>query len=286
MTKCLVTKLAGIVQNDELLKIGEMVLDISRTDSTTCSIESTDNQAKATIVTPGFNFIKNGAQFQSVVLDGQVTFPAGTYKVKISNKYAINVINPTPNIIDLGELKYNKVLYRLGGNFKGNLSDLGYQPTNYTELIECNINWTNDTISGDIASLIPFANLRDGVSFNSKYITGDVTSIADITAIKNGSCTKLICENGSLTGSIENLVSKLRTNLSASGKLTLGFYGCSGVTFGEHSASEFSHDISSSLEWTNNSIFYINSTQVFAKGASSSQISNWQSAGKTVYEIS
>ena len=122
MKNCLVTKLKGVVNNDNLVKIGEYKMHVNVASATDVKIDGSDG----TITILGNNnyyFTKNGQQTKTIEYSSVVaTWPAGEYDVLFTNKYSI-IICEGANGIDLEVLSFSDGLkYINASNARGDIT--------------------------------------------------------------------------------------------------------------------------------------------------------------------
>ena len=189
MTKCLVTKLNGSVDNNELLKIGEIRIKVESVESPTKDTQgfgvSFTEPTTVEIVGDGYftdnNLTENKGKSMVVSnLQGVIVSQATT--VSIRNKYklsAINVFIPSGNPYGI-----NKVL---------NIEDLKYS----TSLNSLNL--SNMQASGDIASLKSLTSLSTLI-LRLTQVSGDIANLQNLTAL-----TTLDISNANISGNITNL---------------------------------------------------------------------------------
>ena len=174
MNNCLVTKLKASVNDDSLLKLGEIKLTIAPTsESKTLAIASTESIIVEIVkaISGNGTFSWSGGTNVSKatippILDSYytLTFSEGEYIVSISNKYAITRIesNDSLNVLDLnGDLSYSEELFSLVLSVKNftnnNISQFGNLP-----IVKFNTS-SNNNLKGSINS---FSNLTSISSIN------------------------------------------------------------------------------------------------------------------------
>ena len=196
MKKCLVTKLNGSVDNNELLKIGEMRIKVESVESPTKSTQgfkcSFSEPTTLEIIGDGYftDETLTANLGKSKVVSGEVeVFVSEATSISIKDKYKLSsLLLITNNIEPYGS---NKVF---------SIDDLKYSPN--LKQIEV----AETQAFGDIAC---FANKTALVSINMENtkLTGDIEAIKNDTALN-----KLILSGTSVTGDIVNL--KNLTNLT------------------------------------------------------------------------
>lgn len=189
MKKCLVTKLNGSVNNNELLKIGEMRIKVESVESPTKSTQgfgcSFSEPTTLEIIGDGYftneTLTANLGKSKTVSNEIEV-FVSEATTISVRGKYSLSSLTLiTNNIKPYGS---NKVL---------NIDDLKYSPN--LKKIEI----PNVQAFGDIASLANKATLVSLNMENTK-LTGNIEAIKNDTALN-----KLNLSGTSVTGDIANL---------------------------------------------------------------------------------
>jgi hypothetical protein len=280
MGNCLVTKLKSAVSDSSLEKLGEMNISVvnSNVDERLIA-NSVNGESIISIIESGF-VIKdiNGNRASSFPCDGRTMFfPVGSYTINITNKYALTDIRTALCIVSVDKIKYSpidKLQARLEGSIE-NLASL----SSITSLVIRN----GSTLAGNFNTLINLPNITE-LSVQSPNIYGDIKDIANSSRLIY--CVFEII-NSSIEGSIEELVSSLKTVLGENQSKKINIR-TSRVTFGELSTFQIpaSTQYNPSLQWNYDRIYYVGDTWVWAKNAPASQITDWENAGKTVTVIS
>ena len=221
MEKCLVTKLNGAVNNNDLLRIGECVVGVesSAADELLFQVDlgNTKYYCEQSHKS-GEEIVSAGSKKQLVSWTDLKSTSAGLYRFHFLSKYYIkgllekstngsnevkqlNYLNNVSQVslntkseYALYELKQSTLLkiLMLKGNVTGDISSL----SNMTALTQLSINSNN--VTGDISSLSNMTALTQ-LSINSNNVTGDISSLSNMTALKNVEGTLTI------TGKVENL---------------------------------------------------------------------------------
>lgn len=194
MAKCLVTKLNGSVDNNELLRLGEMRIKVESVESPTKDTQgfgvSFTKPTTVEIVGDGYftdNTLTENKGKSMVVSSLQGVIVSQATTVAIRNKYKLtnlNVYIPSGN--PYGK---NKVL---------NIDDLKYS----TSLISLNL--SNVQASGNIANLKNLVALTT-LNISSTNISGDIANLKNLTAL-----TKLSIAKSNISGDITNIYFVLR----------------------------------------------------------------------------
>ena len=181
MKKCLITKLNGIINNDSILRVGELRLSFTPTGSSKELSISLESQ-KLSIIGNGYFTNASGLNLGKTLdssVGGTTTFYVsdGEFELSIPNKYKLCGLKvKNCSISDLAELKYSPLfVYFETVNFKvsgdiANLSEL----KNLT-----NLGLLNTQVSGDIASLAGMTKLSY-VSLANTQVSGDVASLSGL----------------------------------------------------------------------------------------------------------
>lgn len=196
MKKCLVTKLNGNIDNNELLKIGEMRIKVESVESPTRSTQgfmcSFSEPTTLEIVGDGYFTDRTLTTNlgKSIIVSANIAVIVNkATTISIRGKYSLSSLNLiSDNITPYGS---NKVI---------NIDDLKYSP-NLKELV-----FPTTQVFGDIASLANKARLAI-LNLGKTKLTGN------IEAIKNNTALNMIdLSMTSVTGDIANL--KNLTNLT------------------------------------------------------------------------
>ena len=212
MTKCLVTKLNGSVDNNELLRVGEMRIKVESVESPTKHTQgfgiASIKPITVEIVGEGYftdeTLTENKGRSMSVSsTQGIIVSQATT--VSIRNKYditALRIFIPSGipygmnKVINIEDLKYSPLLVDLNlskSQATGDIASL----KNLTTLTSFIANGTN--ISGDIASLKNLTALRN-LNLNATNLTGDISSLKNLTAL-----SELVISDSNISGDIASL---------------------------------------------------------------------------------
>lgn len=220
MAKCLITKLNGSVDNNELLRMGEMRIKVESVGSPT---KDTQGFGVAFIEPTTVEIVGNGYftdntltenKGKSMVvssLQGVIVNQATT--VAIRNKYkltGLNVFIPSGNpygknkVLNIEDLKYSTPLTSLNLSTmqaSGDIANL----KNLTALTTLSLG--NTQVVGDIANLKNLTALTS-LSLNNTKVAGDISNLKNLTALTNLDLAKT-----NVSGDIANL--KNLTSLEA-----------------------------------------------------------------------
>ena len=196
--KCLVTKLQGVVNNSNLLKIGDMPIYVRKSNDAKASqyklTIKTLKDSKVEIIGDGYftdeGMVTNKGKIISIPANTSTTlyFSNGDYEARVSNKYDIDMFNLTEDGSN-------------NNNFLSiNLDDLRFSD-NLTSL-----SLSNSKSYGDIKNLQGKDNIRT-VYLSNTNVTGDAKAIS----INN--LTTLYIKSDNISYDISNLART--TKLSA-----------------------------------------------------------------------
>lgn len=178
MEKCLVTKLNGVVNNNNLLKIGEMRIHISKVDSPTAETQGlcfhATNQCVLTIIGDGYftDSTLSENKGQTLVIDvierKDIYVSNGDFDISIGNKYFLKEILFATFGIAVPNTAVNKSI---------SIDDIKYS----TELTKLRISAINTT--GDCTSLNNLSKLTE-LKVRNSSIYGDLSVLKDKTALE------------------------------------------------------------------------------------------------------
>ena len=222
MGKCLVTKLKGAVDNQNLLRIGEMRIKFNKvsnpTDTTQCIILKVSRDTKIEIIGDGYftdsSLAQNNGKNLTILanVSTEVYVSNNDIEFSIPDKYAIANISVKEQYrgnasFDIEGLKFSTSLTNLYLTNMPAYGDIAALK-NLTALT--NINLDNTQISGDIAALKNLTALTKLTASNTQ-ISGDIAALKNLTAL-----TKLTASNTQISGDIaalKNLTALTNINL-------------------------------------------------------------------------
>ena len=224
MNNCLITKLKASVNDDSLLKLGEIKLTIAPTSSSKnlsiASIEPIVVEVVKVISGNGTFSWKNETNVSKAIippiLDGYypLTFSEGEYVVSISNKYAITYLATIDTLHTLslnGDLSYSEELSTIRipiENFTNNdIAQFGNLPIKYLTVT------SNNNLMGSIDS---FSNLTSIININIQALEDNDKIHGNISAFSLSKdierCYLTYCSN--IEGNINVFNSSIKlTNL-------------------------------------------------------------------------
>ena len=194
------------VDNDNLLKIGEMRIDINPSNNVTqfyCS--ASDGISKKSVkngyITNEAGNVNNGNTSDSA----RVFLSPSSTALIIDNKYKLNelqVILSNNVSIDLSDLRYTDTMTKLNlknSKVSGSLSDI----SNMTNLISLILSNTN--VSGSLSDISNMANMQS-LDLSSTNVSGSLSDISNMTNL-----ISLLLNNTNVTGDLSELPAMLTT---------------------------------------------------------------------------
>ena len=221
MKNCLVTKLKSVVNNDNLLKVGEykMHINLSRDLS---SVKFIGMDGTITILGDNnYYFTQNGKQTKTIEYSNITTkWPAGEYDVLFTNKYGLTGCEATPGI-DLEVFTFSNNLYYINtiGNAHGDITFLKGK----TLSSGIALSGKNLGVTGPLSSIASAVSANTDVTLRYTSIVGDIALLG-----KSGSALLSVVGCKHITGSLEGLVAALVSdpiNPFTSGSKRVFIYG-------------------------------------------------------------
>ena len=217
---CLVTKYKATVNDNSLLKVGEMFIDIieqkSPTNQSNRLYLNTGNTSDLVVevengeanITLDENMVSGWTN--KITLSKSVTAPApifvrnGNYRVKVLSKYNLTEVGRwTESIIqkaisvDVKYLKYSPNLVNLLVGLSGDLANIS-GCTKLNKIFNLKI---SPNLTGSLSDLAPLTALTILDLTGSSHITGSLSDLAPLTAL-----TKLALVNAiNITGNIKDI---------------------------------------------------------------------------------
>nr|DAL37138.1 MAG TPA_asm: hypothetical protein [Caudoviricetes sp.] len=200
MGKCLVTKLNGTVNNNSILRLGEMRFKINKVDVPTEGTQLlglfVNTPSKVEIIGDGYftdkNLQENKGKSLSIDSTTNGIFVSSTSDVEVAllGKYAITRINAyynnQPNgtvyaknkFFDIDDLKYSTALITLNlpsAQVSGDIANL----KNLTALTTLNLYGEYTSLTGNIDELSALSKCTE-MSFKYSKLTGDLASLPSV----------------------------------------------------------------------------------------------------------
>ena len=210
---CLITTYKANVNDNSLLRIGEMRIKISSIESPNEFSQSINlgfiKNVDLEIIGEGYFTdatlsVNNGKKMTCNAGNNIIYFSNGNYEIAVLDKYAIGSLLASkedgkfyPNkVININDFKYsNNLTYIIAGsnNLTGDISAL----SGLTSLTQLRISGNN--LTGDISALSRLTSLTN-LSVNKNNLTGDISALSGLTSL-----TIFGGNNNNLTGDISAL---------------------------------------------------------------------------------
>ena len=193
MGKCLVTKLNGTVNNNDLLHIGECVIGVESSSANEllfqANLGSTEYYCEQSHVL-GEENVNAGVKRAIVSWKDIKSSAVGLYRFHFLNKYRIIGLleKSIKGINEINQVNYlNNITQLVLSINSADVFDLNTlkQSTSLNLLI------LKGNVTGDISSLKNMTALTN-LSINSSHVTGDISSLKNMTALTNFSGTLFI----------------------------------------------------------------------------------------------
>jgi hypothetical protein len=193
MGKCLVTKLNGTVNNNDLLHIGECVIGVESSSANEllfqADLGSTEYYCEQSHVL-GEENVNAGVKRAIVSWKDIKSSAVGLYRFHFLNKYSIRGLleKSIKGINEINQVNYlNNITQLVLSINSADVFDLNTlkQSTSLNLLI------LKGNVAGDISSLKNMIALTN-LSINSSHVTGDISSLKNMTALTNFSGTLFI----------------------------------------------------------------------------------------------
>lgn len=270
MGKCLVTKLNGVVENNDLLKIGEFRIKLHTVDRENEFTQVLDMRCNSPVTLKSLNgelLFSNSAVYPSSEFLSEVTFGGSDNRtrvylkntdatIQVFNKYGITAIsngNPNDNSgfhgleINIDDFKYSKginvlIFPKSDKKVSGNLGTLK-QMTELTAL-----GFVGSSISGDISEIQDCKKIKQ-LNFNGcQNIYGDFSVLGNFPLVGEWNTSIL---GTKIKGSVEDFVRVNRRNGRKTGTFTFHWLGNNatfkGVAFSPQKDA-------TNITWTENTI--------------------------------
>lgn len=192
MNKCLVTKLNSSVNNNAILKLGEMRFKVTSTANPTSASQlvafNFNKICEVKIIGDGYITDSNlsANKGKSIVIpentSTDVYFSNGDYEVSIADKYSVAMFKGYSNnaSIDIEDFKYSDKLDTLISLSKESFGDVSY----LKDLVGLTtLSLSSYNITGKLSDLSRLTSLTEITLSNSK-IEGDLSEISDLASLK------------------------------------------------------------------------------------------------------
>lgn len=194
MGKCLVTKLKSVVDNNNLLHLGEMRISFPKYTGTTGKARpiTIKSSSAVTLSIVGSGYFTDATLSQNkgttaslnAYVDNKLYISNDVVEVSVSDKYnLLHVFIACDSLFDLDTLKYSKALEALDLYNSSSVGDIA-SLSKLTSLVGITI-LNPKGIYGDISSLKNLTSLTVLYLNNCNKITGDCASLEHLTSLKN-----------------------------------------------------------------------------------------------------
>ena len=193
MGKCLITKLNGTINNNSMLKIGEIQLDIHSVNSPTAQTQELNLQfledTTVSIVGNGYftdsSLTQNNGKTHLCKANTRVTLilSNGDYKLSIPNKYKLTQLlcwNIGSCVsMDIDSLKFSTVLNSLSLRNEAVSGDIS---TLSNLLAFWSLSLQGTAVSGDISALRNLTSLSS-LNLQGTAVSGDISALRNLTKL-------------------------------------------------------------------------------------------------------
>lgn len=239
---CLVTKLKGSVNNDKLLKLGELRIDFQNIGDRKFFTVKYDADARIELKDAVFesDYSKYGNAMDVSAGSYGISFSAKPSRASLLNKYHITelALYNTGAAFDLEQLEMCKALNRLdantvpvygnvkhllvldklsdidvtSSNVEGDISGLAVKPLRKLQFSVCN------KLTGNIAAISSLTNLTTLLFSSCTNVYGDISSLSEMVSL-----TELSFYSTKISGDISSIYKlKSLSNLDLSGTSVSG----------------------------------------------------------------
>ena len=193
MGKCLVTKLNGTVNNNDLLHIGECVIGVESSSANELLFQvdlgNTEYYCEQSHVL-GEENVGAGTKRAIVSWKDIKSSGVGLYRFHFLNKYSIKGLleKSIKGINEINQVNYLNNITQITLNLN---SDDVFDLNTLKQSTPLNLLILKGNVTGDISSLKNMTALTN-LSINSNNVTGDISSLKNMTALTNFSGTLFI----------------------------------------------------------------------------------------------
>lgn len=231
---CLVIRLKGVVDNDNLMKLGEVdiqVSDTTQTEDVYITVAATED---VTLENYTQNFVDINKQDTGINKKTGTSVGAYTLqgnKLAIYPKYPITSVAMTSFYVDSGfttkDINYMPSLTSFKAALYGDLDEITNVNKNMAQLVAI-----RGSLSGHLASLTKFTNVSElRFGSNGYNIEGNLQDLAPLTSLKIlhlGECSKVA---GSIEAFVLAQVALGRSTVSSQEALKCGYLSMTHITF-------------------------------------------------------
>lgn len=219
---CLVTKLHGTVENENLEFLNEVIVEFTSQSptGTDCFINAS-NFSSARIIGDGYILDANGAnpvKSKNVPSDGKLYFSAGQYKLGLKDKLvgsnvsireggASKVTNVTIDFNKIGTASYQYIgNLRISADCKGSLENINASALKYLYLTPLDGN--NTPITGELSHFA--TNIIEQILIQLPQVTVNIEAFAVATKLTELTVNRTQC-SGELNVMIQGMIANGRT---------------------------------------------------------------------------
>ena len=235
MNNCLVTTLKAVVNNNSLLRMGEMRIKISSIESPNEFSQSIKlrfmKNVDLEIIGEGYFTdatlsVNKGKKMTANAGDNIIHFSNGNYEIAVLDKYAIGGLLAAKEdgkfysnkVININDFKYsNNLVYIITGpnNLTGDISAL----SRLTSLTQLKI--SNNNLTGNISALSGLTSLTV-LHIDGNNLTGDISALSGLTSLTifNGYNNNLSGDISALSGLTSLFSLNLINNANIKGDMT------------------------------------------------------------------
>lgn len=267
MENCLVTKLKGVVNNDNLLKLGEFVFEKTSGIRMIATASDTGQYQLINVRIMSGGTFPNGAKSYSYLGDYKDLTISEPSKVAIEykDKSIYKILVTDNSILNLADIKYVMSLKTIelynpsekSGLIKGDLKDCAEHKWSIFRIVG------QTDITGDIANIKLDSSIEEGAGIINFRNTNRSGIYGNIASIASPYLKTLILWGASLgiTGTVEELVAALRVD-RPTGSIKFNMTSNVKVTFGGNNyTGDANHaDDGTDLVWTGNTITWNGTT--------------------------
>ena len=213
MENCLVKKLKGTVNNENLPVLGEMVIHFNSTGENHFIINGTSGNIK--VKNNVVKISRGGTEAYSLPFGGEkIIFPAGEYDILIDNKYGLSWL-----------YRVNVSSWTFSGGFSFNLDDLKYAEgltyLNFNSNVRVISGGSLESLRGKAitefgiagnfgGSLEAIANSQSAIAGTMRCrgteVTGDINAIVTMPTFVDGTLTSVALDDSKVSGDIQSFV--------------------------------------------------------------------------------
>ena len=257
MGNCLVTKLKGVVDNANLLKLGEKELELNWSETWQyLSLSSVGGASSAKVVSGSVTDANDNPLTEFVIPEAGIQLKAYNAKVRISNFYDLSSIvggrTQPLNILSLAKISYMQLTDLLGN--MADLKKMTYLTTCKDFSISNIENVSNETFIDGFSNTglqtLWLYGWKEGFECTmSTFGMAMPTTLGELSIRSPKTTSDYL-----LTGSLEDLVISQRSKSRTEGSINLTYTADTPITFNNSPIGD--NDGSRWLSWTENTITF------------------------------